>query len=190
MGMGNTRDLIKDEQADVNKIIYNIKSDYIQKYIFSHINIKRKLNLIIYNKELQKKIGVDIEDYKKTSGKYKIAEKNCKGREYILNTKRMIFEGEYLNGKRNGKGKEYYDDGKLKFEGEYLNGERNGKGKEYDRDGELKFEGEYLNGKRNGKGKDYDYDGKLEFEGEYLNGIKWNGKGKEYYDDGKLKLEG
>ena len=30
----------------------------------------------------------------------------------------------------NGKGKEYYDNGKLKFEGEYLNGERNGKGKE------------------------------------------------------------
>ena len=32
----------------------------------------------------------------------------------------LIFEGEYLNGKRNGKGKEYYYDEKLKFEGEYL----------------------------------------------------------------------
>ena len=41
-----------------------------------------------------------------------------------------MFEGEYLNGERNGKGKEYdYDNGKLEFEGEYLNGERNGKGK-------------------------------------------------------------
>ena len=27
---------------------------------------------------------------------------------------------EFFNRKRNGKGKEYYDDGKLKFEGEYL----------------------------------------------------------------------
>ena len=35
----------------------------------------------------------------------------------------IIFEGEYLNGKRNGKGKEY-DDIKLIFEGEYRNGER------------------------------------------------------------------
>ena len=43
---------------------------------------------------------------------------------------RLIFEGEYLNGKRNGKGKKYYD-GNLKFEGEYVNGERNGNGKEY-----------------------------------------------------------
>jgi len=34
---------------------------------------------------------------------------------------KIIFEGEYLNGKRNGKGKEYYNNGKLQFEGEYLN---------------------------------------------------------------------
>ena len=31
---------------------------------------------------------------------------------------------------------------KLIFEGEYINGERNGKGKEYDNNGELKFKGE------------------------------------------------
>ena len=67
-----------------------------------------------------------------------------------------------------GKGfiKEYDYDNILKFEGEYLNGERNGKGKEYDYDGKLIFEGEYLNGKRNGKGKEY-INEKLEFEGEY-----------------------
>ena len=76
----------------------------------------------------------------------------------------MLFEGEYLNWKRNGKGKEYYNNGKLKFEGEYLNNKRwngviynpkglligmviengNGKGKEY-YDGELLFEVEYIN---------------------------------------------
>ena len=32
-----------------------------------------------------------------------------------------IFEGEYLKGKRNGKGKEYNWKGKLTFEGVYLN---------------------------------------------------------------------
>ena len=62
-----------------------------------------------------------------------------------------MFEGEYLNGKRNGKGKEYYNDGKLKFEGEYL----------YDQ-------------KR--KGKLY-INNKLEYDGEYLYNKKWNGKG-------------
>ena len=66
-----------------------------------------------------------------------------------------------MNNNINGKGKEYYDNGKLEFEGEYLNGKRNGIGKEYDEydDTKLKFEGEYLNGKRNVKGKEYGYDG-------------------------------
>ena len=46
---------------------------------------------------------------------------------------------------KNGKGKinEYYYNGKLVFEGEYINGERNGKGKEYNyKNGKLEFEGE------------------------------------------------
>ena len=73
---------------------------------------------------------------------------------------------------KNGKGYviDYYDNGKLYFEGEYLNGQRNGIGKEYDYKGKLKFESIYLNGKRNGKGKEYYDNGILKFEGEYLNG--------------------
>ena len=44
----------------------------------------------------------------------------------------LLYEGEYLNGEWNGKGKEYGFDGKIKFEGEYLKGKRwSGKGKEY-----------------------------------------------------------
>ena len=39
------------------------------------------------------------------------------------------FEGEYLNEKRNGIGKDYWSNGILQFEGEYLNGKKNGKGK-------------------------------------------------------------
>jgi len=43
-----------------------------------------------------------------------------------------MFEGEYLNGERNGKGKEYYYFGESKFEGEFSNGEKwNEKGKKY-----------------------------------------------------------
>ena len=53
-----------------------------------------------------------------------------------------------INGK--GKVKEYYDD-KLNFEGEYLNGKKSGKGKDYDYQGDLIYKGEYLNGERNPK---------------------------------------
>ena len=49
-----------------------------------------------------------------------------------------------LTVKKNGKGKEYYEEGVLKYEGEFLKGQRSGKGKEYYNKGELKFEGEYL----------------------------------------------
>ena len=52
---------------------------------------------------------------------------------------------------------------KIKFEGEYLNGKRNGKGKEYDDEGKIKFEGEYLNGKE-WNGIRYDNNGLIEFE--------------------------
>ena len=98
----------------------------------------------------------------------------------------LIFEGEYLNGERNGKGKEYDYSGELIFEGQYLNGERNGKEKDYYyENGKLIFEGEYLKGKRwNVNIKEYYKDDILIFEGEYLNGER-NGKGKEYYYDGK-----
>ena len=52
------------------------------------------------------------------------------------------------------------------FEGEYLNGEKNGNGKEYNYDGKLIFEGEYLYGYKL-KGKYY-INERLEYEGEYL----------------------
>ena len=70
----------------------------------------------------------------------------------------------------------YYWFGGIGFEGEFLNGEKSGKGKEYNRDGKLIFEGEYLNGKKNGNGKEFNSQGELIFEGEYLNGKRWNGK--------------
>ena len=86
-----------------------------------------------------------------------------------------------LNNDKNGNVKEY-DEGELVFEGQYINGKRHGKGKEYNYQGYLLFEGEYLNGKRNGKGKEYYWNsGKLEFEGGYLNDNKWNGKGYDFF---------
>ena len=85
------------------EFLKNINSSYIRTEIFSFIDEKKKLSMIIYNKKLQEIYGVNLEYYKKISGKYKIIEKNGKGKEYILNTYKVIFEGEYLNGKRNGK---------------------------------------------------------------------------------------
>ena len=71
------------------------------------------------------------------------------------------------------------NNGYLYFEGEYLNGKKNGKGKEYSHESNnnLIYEGEFLNGVRNGHGIEYDDLKRLLFEGEFLNGKKWNGEG-------------
>ena len=192
----------KIENKESKVIFDKIKSFHNIKTIFSYITEKKKLNIIIYNKKFQSKFYVDINSYKKISGRYIISEKNGKGKKYNLENNKLIFEGRFLNWKKNGIGKEYYEDGSLKFAGEYLNGlkmkgigfdnknniililDGNGMGKEYYDNGRIKFKGEYYNGKR-WKGRVYDYTGNEESE------IKW-GKGKikenDYY--GKIKFEG
>ena len=153
----------------------NIKSKYILKIIFSYLLNKKKLSLINYSKKYQNLLDVDLEDYKKLTGKKIIFEKHGYGTEYTLDTRELIFEGKYKNGKRNGKGKEYYPDGKTKFEGEYLNGKIK-YGKKYDINGKV-----ILKIDRNGKGKEYYNNGVIRFLGTYLNGKRWNGKGYNYY---------
>jgi len=161
-----------DEIGNIrNKInIRDIKSYFIVKNIFSFLPQKQILNMIMHNKFFQNLFSVNIKNYIKVSGKYRIIGKNGKGKVYLIKSKQLIFEGEYLNRKKDGKGKEYHNNGELKFEGEYLNGKRNGKGKEYNYNGKLIFEGEHLNGKRNGEGKENYFNDELMFEGEYLSG--------------------
>ena len=173
-------------------------SSYFIQNLFAHINEGIKLKLIRYNKNMQNIININLINYKTFSGKYIEYESNengsGKGKEYNIFNDEIVFEGDYINRKRNGKGKEYDYIGKIKFEGEYSNGER--KGIEYGEYGAKVFEGEYLSGKRwngnfydlygdlilelkNGKGnlKSYDEDNRniLQFDIEYLNG-DMNGK--------------
>ena len=51
-------------------MLENIKSSYFSLLIFSNINEKRKLELIKYSKKLQKKLDINIINYKFISGKY------------------------------------------------------------------------------------------------------------------------
>ena len=188
-------------------MLKNVKSTYFTPIIFSFINEGQKLKLIKNNKQLQKSLNISLINYKFFNSKYIIYEQNRIAKEYNASSDQLIFEGEYLNGQRNGEGKEYQNN-TLIFEGNYKNGKRNGKGKQYNLfSKKLIFEGEYLNNKEligtqydkngnilyklnhiKGKGKEYDWNDEIKFEGEYLNGQR-NGKGKEYFE-GKLFFEG
>jgi antitoxin component YwqK of YwqJK toxin-antitoxin module len=190
---------MKHNQTCKSKRLFEINKDEGKEYYNNgqikfegeYLNNKRyngKLYDINGNIECEIKYGKGFgKDYYyngilKYEGDYYLNGKGKEYNEYDI----LIFEGEHLNGKRNGKGKEYFC-GELVFDGEYLYGKKHGKAKEYDKyKNKLLFEGEYLYGKRNGIGKEYNwYNGILEFEGEYLNG-KRNGIGREYDEDGKL----
>ena len=79
------------------------------------------------------------------------------------------------NGKYTGYGKLYDGEiGKLIYEGEFKNGQRHGKGKEYSDDGKVVYEGAYKNGSRK-KGTYALHEGYY-FKGTFKNNIPDNGQ--------------
>ena len=165
-------------------MLYNIKSSYIIENVFSFIEQKSQMKIVVHNKKLQYLLNFTLKIYKNISGIYRIIEKTGFGTEKSLKTNKIIFKGQYLNGKRHGKGTEYNSKGNKLFEGSYINGKKCGKGKEYSNIGnKLIFEGEYKNNERDGAGKEY-FNGKVIFDGKYLDGKIWNGKG--FSNDGKV----
>ena len=188
-------------------MLEKIKSIFFTRNLLFLLDTKRKFELFRYNKNWQNFINVNLKHYKIVSRKYILYEdkEKKKGKEYLYLSAKIIFDGEYFQGKREGKGKEYDNKGGLIFEGEYSKGKRHGIGKEYNKNGILIFEGEYSKGKKwngilkfqnkdfeikNGKGiiKEFN-DDNLIYEGEYLNGEK-NGKCKLYINYNKLIFEG
>jgi len=83
-------------------MLKKIKSPFIFKIILNYINEKKKLEIIKYNKSFQNKMNINLINYKFLSGKYIIYESKDKVKEYNGFDDSLIFEGEYLNGKRNG----------------------------------------------------------------------------------------
>ena len=137
---------------DIN-LLTKVKSRYILNIIFSPISQAKKLRIAIDNKYLQERLKIDSDDYKNASGKYKESLPNGLVQIFKLDTKKLIYEGEYSNRKKNGKGKIYWND-RLEYEGEFVNGKKSGKGKEYDIfKNKLLYEGDFFNDKRHGKGK-------------------------------------
>ena len=136
-------------------MLKSFKSSFFLKELLNCLITKKLLKLIKYNKSLQKEMDLGIIDYKSFSRRFIVYENKTDGVEVLAINDSVLYKGEFLNGERSGKGKEY---------DRYM--------------GYLIYEKDFLHGKRNGKGKEYyKFSGKIEFEGEYLNGKKWNGKG-------------
>ena len=54
----------ENESAKPNPIIDNIKSRYILSKIYNNMTIKKKLEIIKYNKKIQNRINLRVKDYK------------------------------------------------------------------------------------------------------------------------------
>ena len=93
------------------------------------------------------------------------------------------YQGEWVEGKYNGRGKEKYKNGNI-YEGQFKNDKRHGKGRmEYALRAGAKFEGyyegEWVNGESNGQGKERYPNGNT-YRGELKNGER-HGKGRMDY---------
>ena len=102
-------------------------------------------------------------------------------------TNEIIYEGELVDGKCEGKGKYIFETGDY-YIGEFKNGLREGKGFQYYKNKNYQYEGMWKDDKRNGHGKYY-YE-----NGDYFIGFwkdnKKVGKGELYDKNGEINIGG
>ena len=97
-------------------------------------------------------------------------------------TSDSIYIGNYVNKKRNGKGKLILADQSY-YEGDFKDGEFDGNG--YYRTRNYTYKGQFLAGKKSGKGKMECFSSKSIYEGEFKNDKK-EGYGIEKFNDGSV----
>ncbi|MBN3298336.1 SETD7 methyltransferase, partial [Amia calva] len=91
------------------------------------------------------------------------------------------FEGHFVHGEKNGRGKFYFFDGST-LEGYYVDDALQGQGVYTYEDGGV-LHGTYMDGELNGPAHEYDADGRLIFKGQYKDNNRW-GVCWIYYPDG------
>ena len=80
---------------------------------------------------------------------------------YYSKDESSIFEFPYKNGKKEGRGKEYYLNGKFKSDAFFIDGLLQGKSIGYYENGNLEYEENYKDGKLEGESTNYDENGNL-----------------------------
>ena len=70
-----SNNLISKEKIEKNQIISvvkfeNIKADYFLEKVFNNVEKKKLLNIVKYNKNIKKRINININDFKEYSERY------------------------------------------------------------------------------------------------------------------------
>ena len=99
------KEVEKSKNIEVVNLIKTVKQKYNIVNIFSYLEEKTKLIIIVHNKKYQNLFGLDTNYYINKSEKYRIIEKNGICKEYTLKENKLVFEGEFKNGKKMAKQK-------------------------------------------------------------------------------------
>ena len=154
-------------------------------FLFKYLDNKNLNN--ISGKVVEKKIDKLIDP----NGDIYIGEvlnglKHGKGKIYNINGS-IKYEGDFVNGKREGYGKFIWEDGEY-YIGQWMNNLKYGKGIIYYKNGGIKLDCNWVNDMPEGNGKCIWKDGNY-YIGQFKNGLR-NNKGKIYYKNGNIKYEG
>ena len=110
----------------------------------------------------------------------------------------LVYEGQYHQDKKKGRGVEYNRHATKVYNGEWLDDKYHGIGTEYDCVGRIVYRGSFEEGKREGKGRQwhqnhFDKDKPdhtvLMYNGDWVDS-KWHGFGVLYHDNGKRAYQG
>jgi len=105
---------------------------------------------------------------------------------YYSKDESSIFEFPYKNGKKEGRGKEYYLNGKFKSDAFFIDGLLQGKSIGYYENGNLEYEENYKDGKLDGLIKEYYENGQVYIQESYQNG-ELEGESFNFNEDGSLR---
>jgi len=94
-----------------------------------------------------------------------------------------LYDGEFINEIKHGKGTMQWNMGEEMYEGDFDQGERTGKGKFTNKNGDV-YQGDFVKGQWTGKGKYFIAASKTLYDGQFLKGIMT--KGKITYVDGSM----
>lgn len=108
---------------------------------------------------------------------------------YDLTSSKLSYEGGFVDGKKSGCGKKFYDSGNVLYDGNWLNDNMSGEGTLYHENGNIKYNGHFQKGKKNGHGKSFFANGNKSYEGRYcMNMII--GDAKVFHSNGSLHMTG
>ena len=163
-------------ECDNNKIFFEKNIEKEKKYFLKYEDIMKlepqegKERLGFVRVENEDGVYIGEADYATPQGR------GC----YIYKNDDQSWLGYFDKGEKGKYGKFYDKDGKLVYEGEYSHGEKNGKGIYYFPKG-MKYDGEFVDNKKEGKGTFY-WDENIRWEGPFEDD-KMNGKGTYFEGD-------